>query len=217
MKTALVFGATGLVGGYLVEELLISSEYDKVKIFGRRKIESDNPKVEEYIVDFDKMEESKELFYGDDIFICLGTTIKKAGSYDRMEQIDWHYPASIAKIARQNGVNNIAVVSSIGAKKDSKNKYLRIKGEMESEILNLNFSNIAIVRPSILLGRRNESRFGESAGKVVIQALGFLMIGGLKKYKGIHGRKVARAMMVILNENLDEKIYQSDYLQLLGA
>ncbi len=217
MKTALVFGATGLVGGYLVEELTFNSTYTKVKIFGRRTLGINNPKVEEHIINFEKLEEASELIKGDEIFICLGTTIKKAGTYKEMEKIDWHYPVSIAKIAQLNGVGAIAVVSSIGAKKDSGNKYLQIKGKMEEEILGLNFSNIVVARPSILLGSRNEYRFGESVGKVVIKAFGFLMLGKLKRYKGIHGRKVARALINILSKNLKDKIFQSDYLEELGS
>lgn len=217
MKTALVFGATGLVGGYLVEELTLNSTYNKVKILGRRTSGINNPKVEEHIIDFDKLEDASKLIEGDEIFICLGTTIKKARSYQEMEKIDWHYPVSIAKIAQLNGVGAIAVVSSIGAKKNSGNKYLRIKGEMEEEILGLNFNNIVIARPSVLLGSRNESRFGESVAKVIIQAFGFLMFGKLKRYKGIDGRKVARALINILSKNLKDKIYQSDYLEELGS
>ena len=153
---------------------------------------------------------------GDDVFICLGTTIKKAGSVKKMEEIDRDLPVMLASAAASNGVKRIAVVSSIGANTESANYYLRIKGEMEQEILKLKFENTAILRPSMLLGDRKEKRPGELAGKVVMKVFNPLLMGKMKKYRGIHGRDVARAMIAILQSKNVKNIYESDELQLIA-
>ena len=129
------------------------------------------------------------------MFICLGTTIKKAGSIERMEQIDRDIPIKIGELSQTLGIKKIAVISSIGANANSRNYYLRIKGEMENGLKTLDFDNIVIARPSLLLGDRKEQRFTETIGKFLVKTLGFLLVGNLRKYRGIHVRKVARAMI----------------------
>jgi uncharacterized protein YbjT (DUF2867 family) len=217
MKTALVFGSTGLVGSCLLKELSEKQEYSEIKSFVRKPSGHNYPKVLEHVIDFGKLENSRDLFKGNDLFICLGTTLKKAGSVAKVEEIDRDIPLKIAEICVQNGVQKIAVVSSIGANKDSKNYYLRIKGELEAGVSVLNFHNIAILRPSLLLGDRNEKRFGETAGKVFMQLFGFLFFGRIKKYRAIHARTVARAMIEILFLDLKDIIFESDAIQLFGA
>ncbi|MBN1119220.1 MAG: NAD(P)H-binding protein [Bacteroidales bacterium] len=217
MKKALVFGGTGLVGSCLLEELSANPGYSEIKSFVRKMSNQGLPKVQEYLIDFDKLEDFKSEFSGDEVFICLGTTIKKAGSVANMEVIDRDYPNQIAKLCKENMVNKLAIVSSIGAKSSSKNYYLRIKGEMENSILNLDFAHTAIVRPSILLGDRKEKRFGEAAGKVFIRVFGILLAGKLKKYRAIHGRTVARAMIKLLTDEIPGKVYESDRLYTLGS
>jgi uncharacterized protein YbjT (DUF2867 family) len=203
-RTALVFGSTGLVGNLLLEELVDSERYSAIRIFVRQSTGISVPRVEEIIADFSDL---------DDLFICLGTTIKKAGSVENMEKIDRDLPVKIAQIALSNGVKNIAAVSSIGASADSKNYYLRIKGEMEEGIMMLDYENIAIVRPSMLLGERKERRTGELVGKVVMKTFRPLLTGKLRKYRAIHGKYVARAMIIILEQKPGKKIYESDELQ----
>ncbi|MBN2487218.1 MAG: NAD(P)H-binding protein [Bacteroidales bacterium] len=216
MKTALVFGATGLVGSYLVKELSERHEYSQISVFVRTALGFNIPKVTSHVIDFDNIRASIGLFNGDDAFICLGTTLKKAGSVARVEAIDRDLPVEIAGLCLQNGVKNLSVVSSIGANSSSRNYYLRIKGEMEDKILSMGFSNTSVVRPSVLLGKRNDPRIAEAAGRVFMQAFGFLFLGRLKKFRAIHARTVARAMVEISNKNLRDKIYESDQLQLLG-
>jgi uncharacterized protein YbjT (DUF2867 family) len=133
-----------------------------------------------------------------------------------MEEIDRDLPVMIASAASANKVLRIAVVSSIGASTISSNYYLRIKGEMEQEILKLKFENISIVRPSMLLGERKEKRAGEIAGKVVMTVVNPLLLGKMKKYRGIHGRDVARSMIMLLQKESDKGIYESDKLQLIA-
>jgi uncharacterized protein YbjT (DUF2867 family) len=212
-RTALVFGSTGLIGNLLVEELVGSGKYSAIKTFVRQPTGISEPKVEEIVMDFSVPEATSTKITGNDLFICLGTTIKKAGSIMNMEKVDRDLPVSIAEIASKNGVRKIAVVSSIGARAGSGNYYLRIKGEMEDRILDMNYDNIAIIRPSMLLGERNERRVGEFVGKVVMKTVSPLLAGKLKRYRAIHGRDVARAMISILQVEKEKKIFESDELQ----
>jgi uncharacterized protein YbjT (DUF2867 family) len=217
-RTAIVFGATGLVGSALVRELCNSDRYGVIRIFTRRETGfAGTAKVTEYIIDFNRLKDFAGLIKGDDLFICLGTTIKKAGSVRRMEEIDRDLPLEIAAIANGNAVEKIAVVSSLGADSRSSNYYLRIKGEMERGMMKLNFRTIVIMRPSILFGERAEKRTGESIGKVFMRLSEIFLIGRLAKYKGIEGTKVARAMVTAINENTGTEILESDVIQKIAG
>jgi uncharacterized protein YbjT (DUF2867 family) len=212
-RTAIVLGATGLVGNLLLEELEKAENYKTIRIFVRQTAGISSPVVEEIIADFSNIEGLGADIKGDDLFICLGTTIKKAGSVENMEKVDRDLPVDIAILARKNGVKRIAVVSSIGADPASKNYYLRIKGEMEQGILAAGFEKTVIVRPSMLMGERKELRPGEIAGKVVMNVIKPVLSGKLLKFRAIHGRDVARAMIMLLDKETDKKIFESDELQ----
>ncbi|MFP4487691.1 MAG: NAD(P)H-binding protein [Bacteroidales bacterium] len=216
-KTAIVFGATGLTGSALVNELIQNMRYTAVKVFARRDLDLEHIKVIEHIVNIEKPGEYSDIIKGDDLFICLGTTMRKAGSVKRMEEIDRDLPLAIAKAALLNGVRNIAVVSSIGANPSSRNYYSRIKGELEQSILAMQFKRKVIVRPSVLLGKRSEIRILESMGKALVQAFGFLLTGKNKKYRGIKAAVVAKAMVRAINESNGKEIYESDELVELSA
>jgi len=212
-KTAIVFGATGLVGNLLLEELVNSENYKAIKIFVRQTTGVSEQRVEEIITDFSIPESYLSRIAGDDLFICTGTTIKKAGSVANVEKIDRDLPAVVAAEAQKNGVKRIAVVSSIGADATSKNYYLRIKGEMEENILKLGFEKTVIVRPSILLGERKEIRAGEIVGKAVMKAIQPVFTGKFRKYRPIHGRDVAKAMISLLEKGEGKIIFESDELK----
>lgn len=216
-RTAIVFGATGLIGNLLVEELVQSEEYLVIKSFVRQATGVTETKVEEIVADFSDPESFSGKITGDDIYICLGTTIRKAGSVANMEKIDRDLPVKIATIAAANGVKRIAVVSSLGASASSANYYLRIKGEMEEGVLKLNFESISIVRPSMLLGERKEKRAGEIVGKVVMTAFKPVLIGKLLKYRAIHGSDVARAMIRLILAGQGRNIIESGELQKLSS
>jgi uncharacterized protein YbjT (DUF2867 family) len=217
MKTALVFGSTGLIGNLLVEELIKSGKYLKVKTFVRQSTGVAESSVEEIVTDFSDKGVLSSKIVGDDMYVCLGTTIRKAGSVANMEKIDRDLPVSLAAIAVSNGVKRIAVVSSIGAGSGSSNYYLRIKGEMEESILRLGFETISIVRPSMLLGERKERRAGEMVGKIAMKVFQPVMAGKFRKYRAIHGRDVAKAMIALLSlEGSMKRIYESDELQKLA-
>jgi uncharacterized protein YbjT (DUF2867 family) len=212
-RKALIFGSTGLIGNLLLKELVSSEIYSGIRIFVRQPAGTKEPKVEEVTIDFSALDIFSKVIMGDDLFICVGTTIKKAGSVKKMEEIDRDLPVRIASIASTNGVKRVAVVSSLGASASSQNYYLRIKGEMEDGIMKQNFETIAVVRPSMLLGERKEKRAGETAGKIIMKIFRPLLTGKLRKYRAIHGRDVARAMIAILQKDHVKNIYESDELQ----
>jgi uncharacterized protein YbjT (DUF2867 family) len=213
-KSAMVFGASGLVGKALAGELCRSDRYDTVKIFVRSKTGFDkDEKIIEIITDFDNLKKYQEIISGDHLFICLGTTIKKAGSFQRMEEIDRDLPLEIASIASGNSVEKLAVVSSLGANPASGNNYLRIKGEMEKGLMKLKFTTLIIARPSILLGKRTEHRLLESVSKAVMRIFGIFMVGRLARYKGIRGKDVAIAMIKAVNDKTGIQILESEMLQ----
>lgn len=213
-RTAIIFGATGLIGKALTEELSKSGQYDKILVFSRRDAGyKDFRLIDNHVVDFEHPEIFSGEIKGHDLYICLGTTIRKAGSVEKMEKIDRDLPVILAEYAFKNGLKGIAVVSSIGADPSSSNYYLRIKGEMEQAIMNIDFETVAIVRPSLLLGERSEKRFGESAAKISMRIFGIFLFGRLKKYRAIEGRDVARAMIRILVDYKGKGIYESDQLQ----
>ena len=216
-KTAIVFGATGLVGSELLYHLIKDIRYKAVKVFTRRELHIEHIKVVEKIVDIEILEEYSDSIKGDDLFICIGTTRKKAGSVERMEEIDRKLPGQIAKAALANGVKNIAVVSSIGADPDSGNYYYRIKGQMEEDILAMEFARKRILRPSILLGKREEVRVLESIGKTAIKGFGFMLNGRRRKYRGIEARDVAYAMLREINNINGKEIYESDEIVELAS
>jgi uncharacterized protein YbjT (DUF2867 family) len=213
-KTALIFGATGLIGRSLLSMLIRDQSYDKIKIFVRRKPAISDEKVEIYISDLADIMKLKEHVKGNDLFCCLGTTISKAGSRDAFRKIDYELPAEIAMMAAENKVKGFFVVSSIGADHSSSNFYLRTKGEMEAAVKKSGIDTIGIFRPSLLFGRREEFRFGETLGKAFMKLVNPLLLGGLKKYRGIEADDVASAMIAIArSRKAGTSIYQSDEIQ----
>ncbi|MFK7945947.1 MAG: oxidoreductase [Saprospiraceae bacterium] len=213
-KTAILFGATGLVGGYCLEFLLESPLYSKVKAFNRRKLNIKHPKYEEYIIDFDKLDDYADWIVGDDVFCCLGTTRKKAGSKAAFSKVDYTYVFDTAKIAAKNSANQFLLVSTVGADKDSMFFYNQIKGEIESAVQNLNYWSIHIFRPSLLLGSRNELRIGEKLATYASGILNLVTNRLAPKYSAVHGEQVAKAM-VLVAQRIDGGtfIYESDEIQ----
>ena len=205
MKTAIVIGATGLVGNHITKKLLGDNRYEKVKVFVRRSLNLNHPKLEEHIVDFDKIESWKNHLTGDELYSALGTTIKKAGSKDFQYKIDFTYQYEAAKDASENGVKKYLLVSSMGANSKSSNFYLQMKGSLNEKVQQLNFNQIFIFRPSILVGERSEKRFGESLGIKIIGTI-TKIIPALKKYRPIEASQVAEAMIKSANKNLADKI-----------
>lgn len=148
--------------------------------------------------------------FADDIFCAIGTTIKKAGSQENQYRIDCEYPNNIAKLAKENGAKQFALVSSIGANKNSNNFYLRTKGDLEEKLKSLNFNSLIIMRPSLILGNRKEFRLGEKTAIIFAKIVSPLFIGGLKKYKGVNASNIAQSMILHSNNgNQGLKIVES--------
>lgn len=195
MKTAIIIGATGLVGNELLNQLISDNSFEKIKAFVRKPLNIAHSKIEQHIVDFDDEATYLGLVKGDVLFCCLGTTIKTAGSQPAFKKVDFEYPIAFGKVAKQNGVETYVLISALGANKSSSNFYMKTKGEVENELSQLNFNSLIIVRPSMLLGNRKEFRLGELIGKVVMKSLFFLFVGPFKKYMAIEAADVAKAML----------------------
>ena len=199
-KTAILIGATGLVGSHLLQVLLEDNRYDSVLVFHRRSTGISHPKLTEHIIDFDEPEKWKRLVTGDHLFSALGTTLKKAGSKDAQYKIDYTYQFEAAEIASDSGISGYVLVSSLGADEDSNSFYTRIKGELDEAVQKLNFETTLILRPSFLDGNRDEFRLGERIGIVAAKVL--CKIPGLKKYHPIKAHSVAQSMVAGLNKNI---------------
>ncbi|MEI7595353.1 MAG: oxidoreductase [Bacteroidota bacterium] len=200
MKKALVIGASGLIGKELVKLLTSDQHYDSIDIIGRQLIGFSSSKIIEKKVDFAHLNETIES--NTDIFCCVGSTINKAKNWDNFRKVDLEIPVKLAELCENTTNTKLLVISSIGANKNSRNKYLQMKGEMEIEISKRKIDAIIIFRPSILLGNRDERRLGESFAKFIIKLFSFLMIGPLKKYKGISAYKVANSLITAAKSNL---------------
>ncbi len=212
-KTVIIAGATGLTGGHLLKFLLDDPDIEQVKVIGRKKPELVHPKIKFLSTDFSDIEQISKFIQGNQCYCCLGTTIKKAGSKEAFKKVDLEIPVLLGQIAKKNKIPVFAVVSSIGADASSSNFYLRTKGQMENEILQLSFENTIIARPSLLLGKRKEFRFGEESGKLVIKGLSLLFIGPLRKYRGIESKTVAHAIYLLAKNNQGKKIFDSQELE----
>lgn len=215
--TALIFGSTGLTGRFVQEFLLKDERYDQVVIFVRKEIKTYHGKIRQVVFNPQNLNETTNMIQGDHLFCCLGTTMKKAGSREAFLDIDLRLVVRIAEVARKNGVKVFSVVSSIGADPGSANFYLKTKGQMEEALKKLNFNQLIILRPSMLLGLRHESRLLEDAGKTLFKVLAGIMIGKLRKYRPIHAEIVAKAMIVYANEDRSLIVAESNGIQLTGS
>lgn len=214
-KTAIILGSSGLIGSHLTRMLLEDERYQKIKIFVRRPPLFRHPKLEVIVTDFSHLSALSANMEGDEMYCCLGTTMKKAGSRKAFEKVDLHLPVQIAGLAAASSVGKFLVVSSIGASEKSGSFYLRTKGKMEKSLMELPFRHLAIFRPSLLLGERSENRIGEDMGKALYKLFGFLFRGPLAKYKAIEAQVVAKAMIRVANNMAGQKIYESDEIQKL--
>ncbi len=211
-KTALVFGPTGAVGKELIKFLIKDQRYEKVLAFSRRVLEIEDPKLEVILDTLVDPAKFHEKINGHDLFCCLGTTSKKAGSKENFKKVDLEMPVKLAEIASSNGVPNFIAISSIGAGKTGRGFYLDVKTEMENKLLQYDFKKLSFVRPSLLLSKRDEFRISEDAGKVVNSLFSWAMVGKFEKYKGISTKIVAIAMIEILNLAQPNIVYESNEL-----
>jgi len=210
MKTALLFGSSGLVGGHLLNQLIKDINYSKIKLFVRLVTEISDPKVEIIKTNFNNLQNHKEDIKGDDCFFCIGTTKKNAPDKDEYRRIELDMPKEIAQIAKSNSVNSFIFVSALYANPKSLGDYVRFKGLVEEELKRLSFTKLGIMRPSFLMGDRKEKRASEKIGIFVFKLLSPLLLGPLKKMKPIHSETVARAMINFSKDKLDQIVLESN-------
>ncbi|MDX2002386.1 MAG: oxidoreductase [Chitinophagales bacterium] len=213
-RTALLLGASGLIGSHLLDYLMREPRYAKVVVAVRKKLPIINEKLVQVVVDFEQIEQHASELRADDIFCCLGTTMKQAGSKEQFRKVDYEYPLRVAKMGLLQGANQYLLVSSLGADKNSLIFYSRTKGLIEEALKGLGFPSLHIFRPSLLLGERKEKRFGEQIGEKLLDSFGFLLQGALKRYRGIEASTVAHAMMhcALVNEK-GTHLWLSDAIQ----
>ena len=210
MKTALLFGSSGLIGGQLLNNLIQNNDYNKIKIFVRSEPEIKDSKIEIIKIDFNNLENHIEDIKGDDCFFCIGTTKKNSPDKNEYKRIERDMPIEIAEIAKANSINSFIYVSSGFADPKNSGAYLRYKGEVEEELNKLNFIKLGIMRPSFLMGNRKEKRFVEKIGIFLFRLLSPLFLGKLKKMKPIHSKTVANVMIKIANENVQKSVFESN-------
>ncbi|MFN8277112.1 MAG: NAD(P)H-binding protein [Chitinophagales bacterium] len=208
-----LLGATGLVGGHLLQQLLALPACTAITAVTRRPLQQQHPKLSNLVINFDQMEQHAAKFSGDVLFSALGTTIAKAGSQEVFQKIDATYQITAAKLARAQGVTTHGLVSALGADASSSIFYNRVKGATEQAIIDMQFPNQLIVRPSIILGERQESRPGEAVGQWVASNLSFLFSGPLKKYRGVPAEIIAAALIAaVQNQYKGLHIVENDQL-----
>lgn len=216
-KTALIIGATGLVGEQCLEALLQCGCYQKVIALTRKKINISHEALENPVVDFDQPASYAHLVKADDVFCAIGTTIGKAGSQKAFTKVDFDLPLQVAQFASANGAKCFVLVSSLGADAASGVFYSRVKGELEQALAKLNFKSLLIFRPSILLGDRKENRTGEAVGRWAAEKLSFLFAGPLKKYRGTPVNLLAEVMVQMAQEaDKGVRIIENEEIFVLG-
>ena len=199
-RTALLAGATGLVGSHILQRLLADSAWTRVVTIGRRLIPQRHDKLEQRTVDFGALPSLSDLPHVDDVFCCLGTTIKQAGSQTAFRRVDHDYVVALAQAGLRSGTTQFLLVSAIGADPESRVFYSRVKGETEADVRKLRYPATQIFRPSLLLGERAEFRLGERIAMMAGPLLSWLLFGRLRRYRPMHADVVARAMTRIALE-----------------
>ena len=214
MKTAIIAGASGLIGSHLLNNLLENNQYDKIIALLRKEIPFHSPKLLQVIVDYNNLESINDYLKCDDVFCCLGTTIKKAGSQDEFYKVDFQYCLNLAIETHKNGASNFYLVTALGANANSKVFYNSVKGKLENAIQNIGFNSYYIFRPSILLGNRNEFRLGEKIMQMIMKPFSKLMFGSMKKYAAIESKQVAKAMywLAISNKKTGKQIITNEQM-----
>lgn len=194
-NTALLAGATGLVGGLVLKTLLTDPAYERVTAVGRRKLAETHPKLTSLVVDFDRLADMAAELKADHVYCCLGTTIKVAGSQAAFRKVDHDYVEALAKAGRAGGAGRFMLVSAVGANAKSHVFYSRVKGEAEHAVEAQGYTAVHIFRPSFLLGERQEHRPGEKLGIGLFRVVEHALAGPLRKYRSVQAADVARAMV----------------------
>ncbi|MFC7370964.1 NAD(P)H-binding protein [Fictibacillus iocasae] len=212
-RKALVLGATGLIGREVVNMLLAHEQYESVTVLVRRKLDKEHPKLIQVIADFDHLEQHHDAFKSDDVFSCLGTTIKKAKTKENFKKVDYEYTIKAAELAAKNGAARFLTVSSLGADSTSIFFYNKVKGMVEDKLKKIPLHAVHVFQPSLLLGDRDEHRTGEKMAENISAKMPFIFKGPLRKYKPVSGRNVAFRMVEKALQNEEGyHVHRSDAL-----
>jgi len=190
-RTALIIGASGLTGKELLQVLLADPLYRLIIIYVRKPLEISHPKLQQQVVDYERLDTAVQ---ADDVFCCLGTTIKKAGSQQAFRQVDLIYPQKVAELQRNAGSKRFLLISAVGADEASSIFYSKTKGQVEKAISILQYPCTCIFRPSLIIGERSERRVGEKIAMMLTRIIAPLLIGPLKKYQPVSALAIAKAM-----------------------
>lgn len=216
-KTAILLGATGLTGRLLLERLVADDSYERIKLFSRRTSENNSPKITEFNGDMLQLENFKDDFTADEVFCCVGTTSSKTKDRTIYKAIDYGIPLAASKLAKANNIPAFLVISALGANAESRIFYNRTKGEMEQAVLNQGIPNTYILRPSLIMGERDEKRIGESIGAVLLKLVSLFLVGRWKKYRAIEADRIASAMISLAKSKPDMQIVTSDIIEEFGS
>jgi uncharacterized protein YbjT (DUF2867 family) len=195
--SAIVAGATGLVGRELIQLLLEDSFYDKVVALVRNEMRLEHEKLNQVVTDYSKLEEdlAASVIHHAHVFCTLGTTIKKAKTKEQFRKVDYEYPMKLGELARNYEADAFAIVTAMGASRSSAFFYNQVKGEVEEGLSALGLHSLHMLRPSLILGDRDEIRFGERIGASVSRAIAPIMVGGLRTYRPIHAKTIAAGLI----------------------
>jgi uncharacterized protein YbjT (DUF2867 family) len=202
-KNVLLIGASGLIGSELVQLLLRDDKIKSLKVFVRKTLAITDQKLREILVDFEDLEDFKDEFQGDALFCCIGTTRKKTPDLEAYKAIDYGIVLAAANLARSNQVPQVHLVSAIGANISSKIFYNRLKGEIEKDVLKLDFPTTLIYQPAMLIGKRSESRPAEFIAQKLMPFFDVFLLGKTRKYHSIEAKKVAESMLYNLHKSKD--------------
>jgi uncharacterized protein YbjT (DUF2867 family) len=213
MKTAIILGASGLTGGLVLEKLLMDNNYSSIKVFVRNSLHKTHPKLEEIICGLLQLEEQENLFQADEVYCCIGTTMKKTPDKKVYRAIDFGIPVNAAKLCSKNRISTLITVSALGANAKSSIFYNRTKGEMEAAVLDEKIKNTYFLQPSFIGGNRSEKRTGEKIGIAIFKFINPILIGPLRKYRLIEAKKIALAMVFLAENGFKRVVIESDEIQ----
>ncbi len=217
-RTALVAGASGLVGGHVLRLLLEDRGYDRVTTLARRELPLAHPKLTQRLVDFEHLAQLADFPRVHDVFCCLGTTMKQAGSADAFRKVDLTYVVELGRVAARHRASQFLVVTALGADPGSRVFYSRVKGEAEAAVRRLAFDGVYLFRPSLLLGARPERRRGEWLAALVAPLVSWALVGPLARYRPIRAAALARAMVWVARDATGGvQVYESDAIERLAA
>lgn len=217
MKTAIILGATGLTGSYLLKILLNDPKYDKVKVFSRSSLGFTHEKIEEHLINLLELEKYKADFRADEVYCCIGTTKSKTPDKETYKKIDYGIPVTAARLCKENNIDAFLVISALGADANSSIFYNKVKGQMQHDVLEAGIPKTYIFQPSLIAGNRDEERFFEKLGIKGMKIFNHLLVGSFKKYRSIHPETIAKAMHVCANAGYPKILIESDEIKKIAS